>query len=280
MRIGIALAAQLLLSTHLTGCQSNVVLFEASTDGSIDGGVDSGMADATQEAEMLHMTYQYQLSGTVDTTVDAMHFAIDFQEVDAIAALVAMGRTVSCYISIGTHEPWRTDADAFPASALGNSTPDFPDERWLDVRNAGVVTLMRQRIAEAAGNGCQGALLSATDAYNANSGFALTAEDQLQYNRALGQTAKSEGLLVGIVDDFDQLETLVADFDWAMGFHCGIPTPCDSLSAFTQAGKPALLVQDFSAERATTCSFAAERGFDVIFKNSDVTARRETCEDP
>lgn len=53
-----------------------------------------------------------------------------------IDALQVAGKAAVCYISIGSWEKWRHDADDFPAAAIGNELDGWPDERWLDVTNS------------------------------------------------------------------------------------------------------------------------------------------------
>lgn len=50
-----------------------------------------------------------------------------------IDALHNSNRFVSCYISIGTVEGWRSDAAQFPASVIGNNVVGRSGEKWLDV---------------------------------------------------------------------------------------------------------------------------------------------------
>ena len=38
-----------------------------------------------------------------------------------------------CYVSLGTYEDWRPDADSFPSSVLGSGN-GWPGEKWLDIR--------------------------------------------------------------------------------------------------------------------------------------------------
>lgn len=46
-----------------------------------------------------------------------------------------LGKVVVCYISIGTVEDWRDDADHFPAEAIGSDLDDWDGEAWLDINN-------------------------------------------------------------------------------------------------------------------------------------------------
>ncbi len=79
------------------------------------------------------VSWQWQLSGKVDTSVRAKVFDIDGE--DSPRALVkelrAKGARVICYISAGSWEEWRSDADAFPASVKGRNLDGWPGEKGL-----------------------------------------------------------------------------------------------------------------------------------------------------
>ncbi len=102
-------------------------------------------------------SWQIQLTGTLDTTPDVAVYIADLETpASVISELHAAGRIAICYFSGGTMEPFRDDASRFPAAALGASLPAYPSERWVDVRDATVRSIMRDRIAIAAGAGCDG----------------------------------------------------------------------------------------------------------------------------
>lgn len=44
-----------------------------------------------------------------------------------------------CYISIGSVENWRDDADDFPAEAIGNDYDGWEGEKWLDINNEVII---------------------------------------------------------------------------------------------------------------------------------------------
>ena len=89
------------------------------------------------------LTWQWQLSGRLDTTVDAQVYDIDGMDSRAVdvAALHKAGRKMICYIDVGTFEPWRADANAFPAAVLGKPVtvcsladlPKFDESVLLDI---------------------------------------------------------------------------------------------------------------------------------------------------
>src|SRR3989442_9601529 len=56
-------------------------------------------------------TWQWQLQGTVDLSVEAQVYDIDVDNSgQVVAALHAKGRRVVCYFEAGTQENWRPDA--------------------------------------------------------------------------------------------------------------------------------------------------------------------------
>ena len=59
-----------------------------------------------------------------------------------------------CYISIGTVEDWRSDADDFPSEAIGADMDGWEGEKWLDVNNAVVREIMAARVQTAKSMSC------------------------------------------------------------------------------------------------------------------------------
>ena len=76
-------------------------------------------------------TWQWQISGNVDTSIDVDMYDIDLFDVPrtTIDQLHADGRIVICYFSAGSYEDWRPDADAFGSNLLGQPLGDW-DGEW------------------------------------------------------------------------------------------------------------------------------------------------------
>lgn len=225
-------------------------------------------------------SWQWQLTGDLDTDLDVAMFDVDPDEVgaEAIQALQAVGRVVICYFSAGTHEPWRDDAADFPAGAIGDPLPDWPDERWLDTRDAAVRGVLTARLDRAAALGCDGVEPDNVDAYANESGFPLSAETQLDFNRFLAREAHARGLSVGLKNDLDQIEDLVADFDWALNEECFAYDECELLLPFIRAGKAVFQVEYGEADLAPdVCPRANALDFDTLIKSFDLDAWRVAC---
>src|SRR6185503_4284279 len=100
-------------------------------------------------------TWQVQLSGALDTSFDVAIYDVDLdQSAATLASLRAAGRRVICYGSVGTYEPWRDDAGDIPTAARGQPLANYPDERWLDPRDAAVRAVMVARLDVARQKGC------------------------------------------------------------------------------------------------------------------------------
>jgi hypothetical protein len=104
------------------------------------------------------VTWQWQLTGTLDTSIDAQMYDIDLfgTSNDTIQALHSAGRKVVCYFSAGSYEPNRPDSDALAKTGLGSTLDGWPDEKWLDIRSSGVREIMKARLDLAASKGCDG----------------------------------------------------------------------------------------------------------------------------
>ena len=128
-------------------------------------------------------SWQWQLGGlSLDPSPEVEMFDIDLFDTDAatVAALQAQGRKVTCYISVGSWENWRPDADQFPASVIGNDYKGWPGEKWLDIRQIDVLApLMHARLDLCRAKGFDGVEPDNIDIYPEDTGFELTYKDGL-----------------------------------------------------------------------------------------------------
>jgi hypothetical protein len=107
--------------------------------------------------------WQIDLSDTVTVGAsnapepsDAEVWDLDLFNTDAktISHLKAAGKKVICYFSAGTSEEGRPDLGSLQGSDYGAGLPDWPGERWLDLRSDTVFGVMKSRIDQAARKGC------------------------------------------------------------------------------------------------------------------------------
>jgi hypothetical protein len=225
-------------------------------------------------------SWQWQLSGDLDTSLDVAMYDVDLYTTsdDAIAQLRGRGVRVVCYFSAGTYEPYRSDAKTLPPAVLGKALPDWPDERWLDIRSEKVRAFVRKRLDYAAARGCDGVEPDNVDAYANDSGFPLSASDQLAFNKLIANEAHARKLSVGLKNDLGQIPALVGSFDWALDEQCMEFDECDELLPFIKAQKPVFHVEyGDESMRDGVCASANRRNFDTLIKHLALDAFRITC---
>ncbi len=184
-----------------------------------------------------------------------------------------------CYFSAGTLEPFRDDASRFPASTLGAPLANYPNERWVDIRDATVRAIMQDRIIAAAGAGCDGVHPSGVTAFQESTNLDFTRADQVAYDRWLTTVAHGLGLSIGLVNaDAALSQDLVADFDWAVLWTC-LDTDCAPASPFIGASKPVFLIEYGDETRvADVCPKARALGLSAIIKrDGNLDAFRVGC---
>jgi hypothetical protein len=225
------------------------------------------------------VSWQWQLSGPLDLSVDAALYDVDLFDTPAatVADLHARGRQVVCYLDAGTYEPGRPDSAAFPDAVLGAGVEGWPGERWLDIRRLDVLgPILERRLDLCREKGFDGVEPDNVDAYANRSGFPLRAGDQLTFNRFLAAAAHARGLSVGLKNDLDQAAALEPDFDWALDEQCYQYRECDALQPFARAGK-AVLIAEYELAPAAFCPQARAAGYSAIRKRLELDAWREPC---
>ena len=180
--------------------------------------------------------WQWQLTNPVDTSVDASIYDVDSTYTDAatVAALHAKGRKVICYVNAGAWENFRPDKNTFPSTILG-SQDGWQGEQWLDIRQISVLQpIMAARFAACRARGFDGVEADLVDSYTGQTGFPITAADQLRYNKMLAGLAHSLGLSIGLKNDLAQVPQLVGVFDFAIDEQCFQYSECDAAAAVHQ----------------------------------------------
>ena len=228
-------------------------------------------------------TWQWQLTELpVDLTVEADAYDLDLLDTDleTITALHAAGKKVICYISAGSWEDWRPDAAAFPQDVIGARYQGWPGERWLDIRQIDLLApIMSARLSLCREKGFDAVEPDNIDGYTNDTGFAITYEEQLRYNRWLAGEAHALGLSIGLKNDPEQAAELVADFDWSLTEDCFDQGWCDSLAPFLEAGKAVLAAEytDTGVDFEEACAELEPAGFSLILKDRALSAWQETC---
>lgn len=189
-----------------------------------------------------NVSWQWQLLGELNTSYQAEIYDIDLFDTPqaTIAELQNMGKKVICYFSAGSFENWRPDKDDFSAADYQNTLDGWEDEKWLNIKSESVHQVMLGRLDLAKEKGCDGVEPDNMDGYTQNTGFDLTADDQLAYNRFIANQAHLRGLSVGLKNDLEQIDALVDYFDFAVNEQCFEYEECEALTPFANQNKPIL----------------------------------------
>jgi hypothetical protein len=241
-----------------------------------DGGTDGGWWRPTPGT-----SWQWQLSGALDSSVDASAYDIDLFDNSAtqIGALKSAGRRVICYFDTA-YEPGRPDSTQL-APYRGNPVAGWPGQYWLDIREPAVVAVMQARIELAQQKGCDALEADDVDSRINNPGFPITAADQQGFIRGLAVEAHARGLAFALKNDLEDIPQLLADVDFAINEECFRYNECNALAPFIAANKAVFQVEytsgDLAAKGATICPKANALNFDTLIKHLDLDAARYAC---
>jgi len=213
--------------------------------------ISSKTLENTWYKPTLSNTWQMQLSGEVNTNYSVDVYDIDLFDTskNTIDLLHNQGKKVICYFSAGSYEEWRSDAGDFPSEALGNELDGWEGERWLDVRNDKLNSVMKRRMDLAKAKGCDGVDPDNVDGYTNDTGFDLKYKDQLKYAIFLANEAHKRGLSIGLKNNLDQITELVNHYDFAVNEQCNQYRECDMLSPFIKHSKPVFNIEYSSSYR-------------------------------
>ncbi len=184
-------------------------------------------------------TFYWQLQDQVNLSRKEIVYDIDLFDNNEtiIKFLKSQGKIVICYMNAGAWESWREDKDDFPPEVIGNPLDGWEGEKWLDIRNPQVLEIMKKRMDLAKEKGCNGIEVDNIDGYLHDTGFNLTYEDQLLYNKNLAIEAKKRGLLIAFKNDGDQVKDLINYFDFAIVESCYKYNECYLYEPFIKENK-------------------------------------------
>ena len=218
----------------------------------------------------------------MDLSINADIYSVDLFETppETIAALHEKGSKVLCYLNAGAWEEYRPDAGDFPPEAVGVDYTGWPGEKWLDVGRFELFSaVMENRLDLAVRKGCDGVDPDNIQGYQADTGFSITADDQLEYNLWLSSQAHSRGLAVALKNDEDQVPDLVDHFDLAIVEDCLVYHFCDAFLPFIKQGKPVFQIEytDQLSSSRQLCPAAEKYGYFGILKRRELDSWAQAC---
>jgi hypothetical protein len=227
------------------------------------------------------LTWQWQLTGKFDLSTEADVWDIDLHvHKSAVDYFHAKGAKVICYISVGSYENWRPDADLFPPEVLGKDYQGWSGEKWLDIRRIDLLApIMLARLDECAARGFDAVEPDNMEIFTNDTGFPLTYEDQLQYALWLAKEAHQRGLAIGQKNAPDQTQDLVDIFDFAITEDAFFYGWAEEMLPYVQAGKPVFAAEytDLGGDFLAYCPEAGALGFSLILKHRDLGSFRQVC---
>ena len=203
-------------------------------------------------------------------------YDVDLFDNDAsvVEALHAQGRKVICYVSVGSWEDWRPDQGRFPASVIGREYEGWPGEKWLDIRQIETLApIMRDRFDLCRDKDFDGVEPDNVDTFWAETGFPLTREHQLAFNRWLASAAHDRGLGIGLKNAPDLAADLVTDFDFAVTEDCLEDGWCAEMRPFLDAFK-AVYDAEYT-DRVDSLDGPCELGISVILVDREIAGAVE-----
>ena len=229
----------------------------------------------------LGLTWQWQLTGEPDPSIRFDVIDLDL-EVDnsVVDEYHSRGIRVICYISVGSFEDWRKDADLFPAEVLGKDYEGWRGERWLDIRRIDLLApIMLARLDECAAKGFDAVEPDNMEIHTNDTGFSLTYEDQLRYAAWLAEEAHKRNLAIGQKNAPDQTDELVNYFDFAIIEDAFYYNWAEEMKPYIRSGKAVFAAEytDLPGDWEDICRQSAILGISVILKQRDLDAWIKTC---
>ena len=227
------------------------------------------------------VSWDWQLSEPLDLTHDVAVYDVDWETAASqLDDLKGRGIRLICYVSVGTYEAWRSDADDYPDEIIGPLWPEW-DEYFVDIRSDSVREIVARRLDVCADKGFHAVEPDNMDVFEleGDSGFALTEADGLSYAEWLAEQAHSRGLAILQKNASSLTGDLVGLFDGAVTEDCYADDWCDEVADYPKAGKPVFMAEytDTDVDFEKACAYAAERDFSPILKDRDLTAALSTC---
>ncbi|GEM84899.1 endo alpha-1,4 polygalactosaminidase [Meiothermus hypogaeus] len=228
-------------------------------------------------------TWHIQYTGTLDKTRQVTVYNVDLFDTPAsvVQELAARGVKAVCYLSAGSWENWRPDKNQFPPEVLGRNYDGWPGERWLDIRQIDkLAPVLRARLDLCKQKGFVGVDPDNVNGYQNNTGFPLTAQDQIRFNRWLANEAHQRGLAIGLKNTTELLSQLINDFDFLVTEECFDQGWCNQTRPMVQAGKPVLNIEYTDTRIKSASQFCGNTlglGIFSILKRRELDGWVEEC---
>jgi Glycoside-hydrolase family GH114 len=199
----------------------------------------------------------------------------------AVAAIHAAGGHAVCYVDAGSIETYRPDYPRFVSFDNGCDgclighpfSKIFSDENYANLNNDQgqrdfMLKMNEARVGKCKRAGFDAVEFDVVDTWQTSasrSGWHISAQTQLMFNRGLASIAHRYGLAAGLKNDLAQIPQLEPVFDFAVNEQCFQYHECDPLERFVNDGK-AVFTVEYRTDPKAFCPKAEALGFSSIVK--------------
>ncbi|MBB5638636.1 endo-alpha-1,4-polygalactosaminidase (GH114 family) [Pedobacter cryoconitis] len=210
-------------------------------------------------------------------------FTAEVVDVDAftttaeqVAALHAQGKKVIAYVSAGTIENDRPDANLLPKEVIGKVYPEWPKERWLDIRQLEKLKpWLNSRISRIVNKGFDAIEPDNLDGFNAETGFDISINDTKLFCDLLIKLAHDKGLGIGQKNVPELSAEYSKKFDWVLTEDAFQQGWQNDVKPYITQNKPVFAVEytDSTSQSTFTnsvCPAAQSLKYSAILKNRNL----------
>ena len=213
--------------------------------------------------------------------LDVDVYDIDWEsDQSVVAKLHAAGKKVICYVSVGSWEDFRSDADQFPAAVIGNDYAGWPGEKYLDIRADATRTRMLARFDTCQMKGFDAVEPDNMDVFElgSDSGFPLKRADGVAYAQWLAEVVHARGMGIGQKNTSSITADIESSYDWALTESCYSDGAwCGDVLAYPDHGKPVFMCEYEASTFSAACSAWQSRGYSPILKDMELGASITFC---
>lgn len=234
------------------------------------------------------LTWQIQFTGSTELfsqqPYDVIEIDLDQTESKNIENLVdyyhQKGAKVVCYISVGSYEKWRDDANQFPAELIGNPYEGWRGENWLDIRQINQLSpIMESRFDKCAQLGFDGIEADNIQIADNNPGFPITTQDEIIYAKYITDLAHQRNLAIGQKNASHLVPELVEYFDFAVVESSFFYQETDAYLPFIESNKPVFAIEytDNWHRDSSFCELSQTLQFSTILKHRNLDQWIQPC---
>ncbi len=192
-------------------------------------------------------------------------------------------KIVIAYLSVGSAEDWRPDYNSYPRSLIGNTYPDWEDERFVNIKDPQLYPIIRNRLDMIKEKGFDGVEADNIDLHTFNTGFDIDEEDVINFFKWLSNETHSRGLLLCQKNAPELSQQLVNYSDCLLWED---PTDYENLDyglIYIQNNKPVFAVEYTDTYNSKEflnrlCPMFRERGYYGLLKNRDLDDFEINCD--